>query len=69
MAWTADDITAVETAILARIAGGAVDSYSVQGRNLKYMSLADLRELRAEMKREVNATTAKRVTKASFRYS
>ena len=69
MAWTSSDLTAVETAIRARISGGAVESYSVQGRQLRYMSLEDLRKLRTEMKRELNADFADRVTKASFRYS
>ena len=69
MAWTSSDLTVVETAIRNRLSGGAVESYSVQGINLRYCTFEELRLLRAEMRREVNATTAKRVTKASFRYS
>ncbi len=69
MAWTSSDLTVVETAIRNRLSGGAVESYNVQGLNLRYCSLDELRKLRDEIQREVNATTAKRVTKASFRYS
>ena len=68
MAWTSADVTAVETAINARISGGAVQSYSIGGRSLSYMSLAELRELRREMLIELNASTTTR-TKGSIRYA
>lgn len=55
MAWTSADLTAVETAIRKRISGGAVDSYAIGGRNVAYMPLEDLRSLRDEMRREIEA--------------
>jgi len=66
MGWTSEDIANVETAIRSKISGGAVRSYSVGGRSLQHMTLDELRALRAEMKREVNA--AGRTTRAGLRY-
>jgi len=55
MAWSAADITAVETAIRALISGGAVQEYSLRGgQNTKFMTLKELRDLRAEMSSEIN---------------
>lgn len=45
----------VETAIEAILDGGAVQSYSIGGRNLQRMTLPDLRSLRNELKKEVAA--------------
>jgi hypothetical protein len=53
MAWTQANLDAVEAAINARIAGGAVNSYGVGGRNLQYMKLEELRALRHEMAAEI----------------
>lgn len=36
----------VDAAITARLSGGAVQSYSVGGRNLKYISIEELTKLR-----------------------
>jgi hypothetical protein len=47
-------LAAVEQAIAARVNGGAVQSYSIGGRNLQYVSLTELREMRKELRREVN---------------
>lgn len=54
MAYTEADLTAVEAAIRARLDGGAVDSYAIEGRSLKYVSLAELRELRDEILTELS---------------
>lgn len=43
----------VEAAIDARLSGGAVQSYSIGGRNLQYVTLEELKKLRAELKREI----------------
>lgn len=51
-------LTAVETAIEARLAGGAVDSYQIGNRNLKYVSLKELYDIRDRLKREISAATA-----------
>jgi len=43
----------VETAINARLTGGAVQSYSIAGRNLQYISLSELMSLRDKLKKEI----------------
>lgn len=43
----------VENAINARVTGGAVQSYSIGGRNLQYVPLPDLYKLRDQLKREI----------------
>lgn len=45
----------VETAINARMTGGAVQSYSIGGRNLQYITLSELIKLRDQLRREVAA--------------
>jgi hypothetical protein len=47
-------LTAVNNAILARMNGGAVQSYTIGNRNLQYMTLAELRKFRTELQAEVN---------------
>ncbi len=57
----------LETAINARLTGGAVNSYSIGGRNLQYMSLKEMTEFRDRLKREIAAgTTDSAVNFASF---
>lgn len=46
-------LTAVEQAIAARFNGGAVQSYSIGGRNLQYMSIESLMKMRDQLKAEV----------------
>jgi hypothetical protein len=56
----------VEIAINARMTGGAVQSYSINGRNLQYITLSELLKLRDQLRREIvgsNDTT----TYASFK--
>ena len=45
----------VETAINARMTGGAVQSYSIGGRNLQYITLAELIKLRDTLRQEIAA--------------
>jgi hypothetical protein len=53
MADAATLLASVEAAITARLAGGTVESYSIRGRNLAYVKLTELFELRDKLKREV----------------
>lgn len=45
----------VETAINNILAGGAVQSYSINGRNLQRFSLQELMNLRDQLKKEIAA--------------
>lgn len=53
MASAADLLVKVEAAIVVRLDGGAVDSYSIRGRSLSYMNITDLFALRDQLRREV----------------
>jgi hypothetical protein len=55
----------VENAINARMTGGAVQSYSIGGRNLQYITLSELMKLRDQLKQEV-ASGASRTSYARF---
>ena len=48
----------VNEAIDVRLTGGAVASYSIGGRNLQYISLRELMDLRDKLQREVNAESS-----------
>ncbi len=48
-------LAAVNQAIAARLNGGAVQSYTIAGRNLQYYSLNDLWELRRKLERLISA--------------
>ena len=50
-----DLLDKVEAAIDRRLDGGAVDSYAIRGRNLKYVGLNDLFRLRDQLRREVES--------------
>ncbi|MDD3906572.1 MAG: hypothetical protein PHS46_08665 [Candidatus Omnitrophica bacterium] len=50
-----DMLDNVEIAINNILAGGAVQSYSVNGRNLQRCSLNELRDLRKQLKAEIAA--------------
>lgn len=50
----------VEAAINARLTGGAVASYSIGGRNLQYISMRELMDLRDKLKAEVSAEEGSR---------
>ena len=47
----------VEAAINARIVGGAVQAYTIGGRNIQYCSLKELYEIRNLLRKEVNNST------------
>ena len=49
----------VETAINARMTGGAVQSYSIGGRNLQYITLAELIKLRGTLRQEIAAGSSR----------
>lgn len=55
----------VETAINARMTGGAVQSYSIGGRNLQYITLAELIKLRDTLRQEI-AVGSSRTSYAKF---
>lgn len=52
----------VEIAINNLMTGGAVQSYSINGRNLQRFSLADLQALRKQLKSEIAASSTTRTT-------
>jgi hypothetical protein len=55
----------VETAINARMTGGAVQSYSIGGRNLQYITLTELIKLRDILRQEI-ASALSRTSYARF---
>jgi hypothetical protein len=55
----------VEIAINARMTGGTVQSYSIGGRNLQYISLAELIKLRGQLRKEI-ASGKETTTYAKF---
>ena len=57
MAYSQTDLDAVEAEIMSRITGGAVESYSIGDRSLRYIPLSELRQLRAEIAAEVIAAS------------
>ena len=59
-------LSAVEDAIQAILTGGAVAEYSVGGKSLRRMGIAELYELRSKLKAEVNAGQS-RTNYASFK--
>lgn len=63
---TAELIVLIDKAIGARLKGGAVQSYSIGGRNLQYMTLSELRSLRADLNKEIAAQNGGGRTYAKF---
>jgi hypothetical protein len=55
----------VEIAINARMTGGAVQSYSIGGRNLQYITLTELIKLRDILRQEI-ASASSRTSYARF---
>lgn len=49
----AELIVLVDRAIKQRLAGGAVQAYAIGGRNIEYMTLKELREMRAELQQQI----------------
>jgi hypothetical protein len=62
-----DIIDALDTAILAKLNGGAVHSYAIGDRNLTHMSLKELRETRREYTALLSAEEGGAKTYASFK--
>lgn len=62
-----DLLDKVEAAIEARLSGGAVQSYSIGGRNLQYVTLEELRKLRDQLKREIASESGNARTYAKFK--
>ena len=58
----------VEAAINARLSGGAVQSYTIGGRNIQYCSLKELYDIRDLLRKELNSSMPGSTTNyASFR--
>lgn len=62
-----DLLTLIDKAIKARLSGGAVQSYSISGRNIQYMTLTELRELRRELQSQIASESGGAINYASFR--
>jgi len=60
-------LNAVNQAISARLNGGAVNSYSIGGRELQYISLKELLDLRSQLQKEIGATKTGTRTYAQFK--
>jgi len=60
MATDAELLTAVTAAIEARLNNGAVQSYSIGGRNLQYMNITELYNLKANLEKRISAGTSTR---------
>ncbi len=48
----------VEAAINARLTCGAVQSYTISGRNIQYCSLKELYDIREKLRKEINASSS-----------
>ncbi|MDD4980690.1 MAG: hypothetical protein PHC54_05430 [Candidatus Omnitrophica bacterium] len=59
-------LDAVKTAINARITGGAVQSYGINGRNLQYFTLTELWDLRRKLEKKISDTAGTGQTQAKF---
>jgi len=62
---TQEMLEKVELAIMARLNGGAVQSYSIGGRNLQYMQLPELEKMRDKLIRQLSPSGGT-TTYASF---
>lgn len=56
----AELLTKVNAAISAHLNGGAVQAYTINGRNIMYMSLDQLMRLREQLQKETRVTTRTR---------
>ena len=52
---TSELIELIDKAIATRLRGGGVQSYSIGGSNLQYMTIAELRNLRADLGKQIAA--------------
>ncbi len=53
-ATNAEMLVKVNEAITNRLNGGAVQSYSIKGRNIQYITLAELYDLRSKLQTEIS---------------
>ena len=60
MATTQEMLTAVNTAIHNLMTGGAVASYRIGDRNIQYMTLKELMDLRSQLQQEVASESGSR---------
>ena len=68
MSTTSEMLDAVNAAITARLAGGAVQSYSLEdGRNIQYITMTELLKLRDRLNTEAAGSISDRTSYATFR--
>ena len=68
MSTTSEMLDAVNAAIAARLAGGAVQSYSLEdGRNIQYITMTELLKLRDRLNTEAAGPISDRTSYANFR--
>mgnify|MGYP006921299160 CR=1 FL=1 len=64
---SASMLEAVNNAIYAKIHGGAIQAYTINGRNIQHMTLSELRLFRTELQNEINDTRGPARNLAKFR--
>lgn len=64
---TQEMLDAVNAAINARLTGGAVASYSINGHDIQYISLRELRELKNELQAQLAGEKGSARNFVSFR--
>lgn len=67
MLTTQEMLDAVNAAINARLTGGAAASYSINGRNIQYIPLSELRDLRKELQAQLANEKGNARTFVSFK--
>lgn len=67
MATTQEMLDAVNNAINTRLQGGAVASYSINGRNIQYSPLNELRDLKRELQAQLASEKGSARTFVSFK--
>ncbi len=66
MATAAELLVLVDNAITAHLTGGAVESYGVGSRNLRYIPLKELYEMRTKLEARIAAANGGNVSLAEF---
>ena len=67
MPTTQEMLDAVNAAIYARLTGGAVASYTISGRNIQYIPLSELKEMKKELQAQLASEKGSARTYASFK--
>jgi hypothetical protein len=67
MATTQEMLDAVNNAINVRLTGGAVQSYTISGRNIQYIPLSELKELKKELQAQLASEKGGARTFVSFK--